>query len=102
MQKCLETDVTDIAKLACDKKADFAIIGLENPLGVGISNELESVGIPTVGPRKKPAEIEGSKLFARNLMERHGIGKVTLINNEIRNIHNIRLVSENILATNIS
>lgn len=68
-----ETDVSDIAKWAKNKNVDFAIIGLEDPLGVGISNKLEDVGIPTVGPRKKPAKIEGSKLFARSLMERHNI-----------------------------
>lgn len=73
MLACPETNVSDIAKWACNEKADFAIIGLEDPLGVGISDELENVGIPTVGPRKEPAKIEMSKLFARSLMKRHNI-----------------------------
>jgi phosphoribosylamine---glycine ligase len=73
MLECKETEVSRIAEWANSKKADFAIIGLEDSLGAGISDELGNYDIPTVGPRKEPAKIEMSKLFARDLMKRHNI-----------------------------
>lgn len=89
--KCSETDVTGIAKWARDKGADFAVIGLEDTLDAGISDELLKYGIPSVGPQKKAANLEMSKLFTRNLMKKYNIpGQVQfhLISrvDELRNI----------------
>jgi len=72
-----ETDVHNIAKWAVEKKIDIAVVGLEDPLGAGITDELVKYGIPTVGPTKAASQIEMSKEFARDLLEKNNIeGKV--------------------------
>ncbi len=68
-----ETDVEFIAEWAQDHAANLAIIGLEDPLDAGLPDVLNDIGIPTVGPRRGPAQVETSKLFTRDLMRRHGI-----------------------------
>ncbi len=49
---------------------DYAIIGPEAPLAAGVVDYLEEHGVPCVGPRREPAKIETSKVFARSLLER--------------------------------
>jgi phosphoribosylamine--glycine ligase len=71
--QCNEKDVTRIAKWAHDKGANFAVIGLEDTLDAGISDELLKYGIPSVGPQKKAADLEMSKLFTRDLMKKYNI-----------------------------
>jgi len=71
--QCNERDITRIAQWALEKKADFAVIGLEDPLDAGISDELLKHGIPSVGPQKNAANLEISKLFTRNLMQKYNI-----------------------------
>ena len=68
-----EKDIDFIKNRAKDKAVDFAVIGLEDPLEVGLPDELAEVGIPTVGPGKKAAMLETSKLFLRDLMQRYHI-----------------------------
>ena len=71
--QCNEREITRIAQWALEKKADFAVIGLEDPLDAGISDELLKHGIPSVGPQKNAANLEISKLFTRNLMQKYNI-----------------------------
>jgi phosphoribosylamine--glycine ligase len=52
---------------------DLVVCGPEGPLVVGLANLLEIAGIPCFGPGAAGAEIEGSKVFAKDLMERYGI-----------------------------
>lgn len=52
---------------------DFAVIGPEAPLALGVADALRKKGIPVLGPDKKGAMIETSKGFARKLLSRHGI-----------------------------
>ena len=72
---CKDYFVTDLANISdivsyCRKiEVDFAIIGPENPLANGIVNELESVGVRCVGPKKEVALIETSKSFARKIID---------------------------------
>ncbi|MFX0002814.1 MAG: phosphoribosylamine--glycine ligase [Candidatus Hodarchaeota archaeon] len=68
-----ETDFKEILNFAQDKKIDFAVIGPEAPLVVGIVDALEKGGIPCVGPKIEAAQLEGSKVFARNLLEKYNI-----------------------------
>lgn len=70
---CNETDVTRIVQWAREKQADFAVIGSEDPLDAGLSDELLKYGIPAVGPQKKASNLEMSKLFARTLMQKYNI-----------------------------
>ncbi|TFF92638.1 MAG: phosphoribosylamine--glycine ligase [Promethearchaeota archaeon] len=68
-----ETDFKEIIAFSKENKIDFAVIGPENPLCVGIVNALESNGVPCVGPKIEAAQIEGSKIFMRNLLEKYRI-----------------------------
>src|SRR2546430_17426483 len=50
-------------------KPDFVVIGPEEPLAAGFADSLwTELGIPSVGPTKRLAEIESSKSFARTLL----------------------------------
>ncbi|EFA22545.1 phosphoribosylamine--glycine ligase [Bifidobacterium gallicum] len=52
---------------------DWVFVGPEVPLIEGIVDSLAEAGIPAFGPSKQAAQIEGSKDFAKRLMERHNI-----------------------------
>ncbi|HAU1320756.1 TPA: phosphoribosylamine--glycine ligase [Legionella pneumophila] len=52
---------------------DLAIIGPEAPLEHAVADSLWDCGVPVIGPRKKLAQIETSKSFARELMEKYQI-----------------------------
>jgi phosphoribosylamine--glycine ligase len=67
------TDVDTITEMAKGWQISLAIIGPEAPLEKGLADALWSAAIPTIGPRKKLAQIETSKGFARNLMQKHNI-----------------------------
>ena len=56
-----------------DNQVDWVFIGPEVPLIQGIVDDFEANGIKAFGPNKAAAQIEGSKDFAKQLMERHGI-----------------------------
>jgi phosphoribosylamine--glycine ligase len=68
-----ETEVEKIIDWAKEKAIDWAIIGPEAPLGVGLVNALEKVGIPSVGPTKEASQIEISKQYMRDLMAKHNL-----------------------------
>lgn len=56
-----------------DNRVDWVFVGPEVPLIQGIVDDFEANGIKAFGPNKAAAQIEGSKDFAKQLMERHGI-----------------------------
>jgi len=62
-----------IIKIANEHKPDFAFIGPEDPIGAGLADELELIGIPSVAPKKSLARVESSKGFTRDLIEKYGI-----------------------------
>ncbi|HIP15969.1 MAG TPA: phosphoribosylamine--glycine ligase [Methanothermococcus okinawensis] len=68
-----ETDIEAVKSFAKEINPDIAVIGPEAPLGVGMADALWDTGIPTVGPKKRPAQIETSKEFMRKLMEKYNI-----------------------------
>ncbi|AEH06570.1 phosphoribosylamine--glycine ligase [Methanothermococcus okinawensis] len=68
-----ETDLDAVKKFAEEIKPDLAVIGPEAPLGVGVADMLWDMDIPTVGPKKLPAQIETSKEFMRNLFKKYNI-----------------------------
>ena len=67
------TDVEGLASLAVEMKADLVVVGPENPLVEGIADDLVSRGIPVFGPRADAAELEGSKAWCKDLLERHRV-----------------------------
>ena len=78
-QICKEIVIKDInntsliTRYAKDRKISLAIVGPENPLEAGISNELLDIGIQVIGPKKELAQIETSKTFTRNLLNEYNI-----------------------------
>ncbi|TPF86186.1 phosphoribosylamine--glycine ligase [Bifidobacterium sp. UTCIF-37] len=56
-----------------DNDYDWAFVGPEVPLIEGIVDDFAAAGLKAFGPNKAAAQIEGSKDFAKQLMERHGI-----------------------------
>ncbi len=58
---------------AVELKADLVVVGPEAPLAAGIVDHLEAAGIPVFGPSQKAAQLESSKVFARELMNKTGI-----------------------------
>ncbi|MSR86680.1 phosphoribosylamine--glycine ligase [Candidatus Peribacteria bacterium] len=66
-------DFESIVRIVKESTPDLAVIGPDDPIGGGLADVLEELGLPTVAPKKSLARIEASKGFARNLMEKHGI-----------------------------
>jgi phosphoribosylamine--glycine ligase len=66
-------DAPAIVIAAKAKEVDLAVIGPEAALVVGAVDELEKAGIPAFGPSKAAAKLEGSKAFAKELMEEAGV-----------------------------
>ena len=52
---------------------DFAVVAPDDPLVLGAVDALTEAGIPCFGPSKAAAQIEGSKVFSKNLMKKYGI-----------------------------
>jgi len=67
------TDIKGMADFAVRKKIDLTVVGPELPLTLGIVDEFEKRGLKIFGPSKNAAQIEGSKVFAKQFMERHKI-----------------------------
>lgn len=68
-----ETDFKEVINFAKSKKIDFAVIGPEAPLCVGIVDAMEKSGIPCAGPKIEAAQLEGSKIFMRDLLKKFKI-----------------------------
>jgi len=74
--RCLDAgaeEISGLVALARDEGVDLVIVGPEAPLVAGLVDALEDEGIPAFGPSAEAAEIEGSKLFAKELMEEAGV-----------------------------
>lgn len=63
----------EIVAYAQQQGIDWAIIGPEKPLESGLSDSLQQVGIPVIGPTQRLAQIETSKGFTRDLMQKYHI-----------------------------
>ena len=55
------------------KDVAYTVIAPDDPLALGLADELESRGHRVFGPNKRAAEIESSKAFAKELMKKYGI-----------------------------
>jgi phosphoribosylamine---glycine ligase len=66
-------DVPGLIELAERESIDLTVVGPEAPLVAGLVDELQSRGKAAFGPTREAARIEGSKVWARSLCERHGI-----------------------------
>jgi len=67
------TDVDGVVALASELSVDLVVVGPEAPLVAGLSDSLREKGIPSFGPHSEGAELEGSKIHAKRVMESLGI-----------------------------
>ncbi|MFQ5844431.1 MAG: phosphoribosylamine--glycine ligase [Planctomycetota bacterium] len=77
---CADIGANDIERLvsfAKEVEADLTIVGPEEPLCRGIVDRFEEEGLRIFGPRRKAAELEGSKVFSKRLMNQYLIPTAT-------------------------
>nr|XP_012997296.1 trifunctional purine biosynthetic protein adenosine-3 [Cavia porcellus] len=67
------SDHTALAQFCKDEKIEFVVVGPEAPLAAGIVGDLTSAGVRCFGPNAEAAQLESSKRFAKEFMDRHGI-----------------------------
>ncbi|MFY9457678.1 MAG: phosphoribosylamine--glycine ligase [Candidatus Spechtbacterales bacterium] len=70
-------DIEGLVAFAKDKQIDLTIVGPEVPLTLGIVDRFEHEGLLILGPSKDAALIEGSKIFAKNMLEACGLSHTT-------------------------
>ncbi|WAR13969.1 PUR2-like protein [Mya arenaria] len=66
-------DHDSIASWCREKAVELVVVGPEDPLAAGLADSLDSQGIKCFGPSAKAAQIESSKVFAKEFMEKHSI-----------------------------
>jgi len=65
-------DIDGLAKFASENNC-LTVVGPETPLSIGIVDEFANKGLSIFGPTKKAAQLESSKVWAKNFMKRHNI-----------------------------
>ena len=66
-------DVDGLVALARARAIDLVVVGPEVPLVLGLVDALAQHGIPAFGPSRAAAELEGSKAFAKQVMDEAGV-----------------------------
>ena len=66
-------DFDALAEFAINEMIDLTVVGPDDPLVEGIVDVFEQKNLRIFGPRKNAAKIEGSKVFAKNLMKKYKI-----------------------------
>jgi len=66
-------DIPGLAEFAKKNNIDLTVVGPEAPLVAGIVDEFKNRGLTVFGPDKAAAQIEGSKIFSKNLMKKYNI-----------------------------
>ena len=66
-------DIPAVVELAKEHNPDLVVIGPEAPLVSGVADELRSAGFVVFGPSKAAAVLEGSKAFAKEIMQAAGV-----------------------------
>jgi phosphoribosylamine--glycine ligase len=67
------TDIPGLVELARRERVGLTIVGPETPLVLGVVDAFEAAGLACFGPRRAPAQLEGSKAFTKAFLARHGI-----------------------------
>ncbi|KQS63879.1 phosphoribosylamine--glycine ligase [Modestobacter sp. Leaf380] len=67
------TDPVGVAALATQWAADLVVVGPEVPLVAGVADAVREAGIACFGPSAQAAQIEGSKAFAKHVMDAAGV-----------------------------
>ena len=66
-------DIESLASTAKENGIDLVVVGPEAPLAAGIVNRFKGLGIPVFGATREASRIESSKVFAKELMQKHAI-----------------------------
>ena len=83
------TNIDALLDLAKSQSIDLSVVGPEDPLTNGIVDRFEKEGLRVFGPSKAAAEIEGSKVFAKELMKKAGLPTADFqVFTEIKKAHN--------------
>ncbi len=64
------TDIDGLVAFARDEQIDLTVVGPELPLTLGVVDAFQAAGLKIFGPDKIAAQVEGSKAFAKDIMER--------------------------------
>ena len=67
------SDLEGLLNFARQEQIDLTIIGPEAPLVNGMVDRFEAAGLRVAGPRQGSAQLEGSKVFAKDFMQRHRV-----------------------------
>jgi phosphoribosylamine--glycine ligase len=67
------TDIEALAKTAKEKRIDLTVVGPEAPLAEGIADQFLIRGLQIFGATRLATEIESSKVFAKELMQKYNI-----------------------------
>ena len=77
LAECVDVDYCDLQAVGdwLDAHPDvgYTVIAPDDPLALGLADELERRGYKVFGPNKRAAQIESSKAFAKELMKKYGI-----------------------------
>ena len=64
-------DIEGLASFALEQGIDLTIVGPEDPLVNGITDRFNDLGLKCFGPSKGAAQLEGSKEFMKDFLQRH-------------------------------
>ncbi|MGX7052111.1 phosphoribosylamine--glycine ligase [Leuconostoc palmae] len=67
------TDLERLRDLALTQAVDLTFVGNEEPLTLGIVDVFQKVGLSIFGPSRAAAQLEGSKSFTKNILEKYNI-----------------------------
>ncbi|MCS6949071.1 MAG: phosphoribosylamine--glycine ligase [Armatimonadota bacterium] len=67
------TDLESLANFAERNRVDLTVVGPESPLIAGVVDVFERRGLAIFGPSREPARLEGSKVYAKEVMRRYHI-----------------------------
>ncbi|UCB42353.1 MAG: phosphoribosylamine--glycine ligase [Dehalococcoidales bacterium] len=68
-----DTDVNSLGEAVKSESIELVVVGPEAPLAVGVVDHFQALGVPVFGPTRQATEIESSKVFSKELMQKHGI-----------------------------
>ncbi|MBC8493595.1 MAG: phosphoribosylamine--glycine ligase [Candidatus Thioglobus sp.] len=66
-------DIDGLIKFAQDNQVDITIVGPEAPLVIGVVDQFQAQGLAIFGPTEAASQLEGSKAFCKDFLERNNI-----------------------------
>jgi len=66
-------DLNRLLAFALEQSIDLTVVGSEQPLVLGLADRFQERGLKVFGPSAKAAQLEGSKAFSKNLMQKYSI-----------------------------